>query len=305
MTDSNTELIQNKDVKYKIQNLSFKRKLDGNILSHVFLEKSEFCVVAHGVRVSNREQVALISNAFVSPGTKQVSTDNLAMSISFILHDELLRLQEDSGPNYFIPHEVAIQGRSDGELNRYLNGSFSTEYLPLLFDNWQPALDITDRVEVSSDSISDPLVFDKIRSFLKWERRKDMHWSISTWPGVSRNFASVKPRISAKLFDIILSGNNQPFHIFSIGEPNVSSYQLSEPRLKQQLKTWIIMKRKPWRVTSCIWNYTASLYIGFYQPRKKRHHQHKALDPKRVDIGATMTILDTIGVPRNLNALIW
>lgn len=135
MTDSNTELIQSKDIKYKIQNLSFKRKLDGNILSHVFLEKSEFCVVAHGVRVSNREQVALISNAFVSPGTKQVSTDNLAMSISFILHDELLRLQEDSGPNYFIPNEVAIQGRSDGELNRYLNGSFSTEYLPLLFDN--------------------------------------------------------------------------------------------------------------------------------------------------------------------------
>lgn len=51
------------------------------------------------------------------------------MSMSFTLHDELLRLQEDSGPNYFIPNEVAIQGRSDGELNRYLNGSLYTCYL--------------------------------------------------------------------------------------------------------------------------------------------------------------------------------
>ncbi|KAI8140581.1 armadillo-type protein [Fennellomyces sp. T-0311] len=70
------------------------------------------------------------------------------MSAQFVLHEEVLRLQREESNNYFIPNEVAIQGKTKGELTRYLN-------------------DITDRIEVESDGICDPLVFDKIRSFLK------------------------------------------------------------------------------------------------------------------------------------------
>lgn len=45
------------------------------------------------------------------------------MSSNFVLHEELLRLREDAPANYYIPNEVAIQGRGDPELMRYLNGS--------------------------------------------------------------------------------------------------------------------------------------------------------------------------------------
>ncbi|KAI7859019.1 armadillo-type protein [Circinella umbellata] len=86
---------------------------------------------------------------------------------SFVLHDELLRLQQEDENNYYIPNEVAIQGKTKGELTRYL-------------------YDITDRIEVASDNISDPLVFDKIRSFLK-------------------NFQHLAREIAAKLMDSLLS----------------------------------------------------------------------------------------------------
>ncbi|KAI9250589.1 hypothetical protein BDA99DRAFT_211340 [Phascolomyces articulosus] len=89
-------------------------------------------------------------------------------SSSFILHDELLRLQQEEGNSYYIPNEVAIQGKTKGELTRYL-------------------YDITDRIEVASDNIIDPLVFDKIRSFLK-------------------NFQHLSKEIASKLMDSLLSG---------------------------------------------------------------------------------------------------
>ena len=41
---------------------------------------------------------------------------------SFVLHDELLRLQQEDENNYYIPNEVAIQGKTKGELTRYLYG---------------------------------------------------------------------------------------------------------------------------------------------------------------------------------------
>ncbi|KAI9006529.1 condensin complex component cnd1 [Phycomyces nitens] len=89
------------------------------------------------------------------------------MNGQFVLHEELLRLQQDAVANYYIANEVVIHGRSDQELARYLN-------------------DITDRIEVVSDAIADPLVYDKIRSFLK-------------------NFGTVNERILARLLDILLS----------------------------------------------------------------------------------------------------
>ncbi|KAG0193993.1 Condensin complex subunit [Apophysomyces sp. BC1034] len=97
-----------------------------------------------------------------------VSTSWFRMNDQFILHDELIKLQEDSSLNYYIANEVTIRDRSDHDLARYLN-------------------DITDKIEVSADAIVDPLVFDKIRSFLK-------------------NFHCVSQRISARLLDILLSG---------------------------------------------------------------------------------------------------
>ncbi|KAI8393588.1 non-SMC mitotic condensation complex subunit 1-domain-containing protein [Radiomyces spectabilis] len=89
------------------------------------------------------------------------------MEGQFILHDEIVRLQDKTTAEYYIPNEMAIAGQSDHELARYLN-------------------DITDRIEVSSDAIVDPIVFDKIRSFLK-------------------NLSSLNQRICNRLLDILLS----------------------------------------------------------------------------------------------------
>ncbi|CAO3636786.1 unnamed protein product [Mucor hiemalis] len=79
----------------------------------------------------------------------------------------LLKIHEDDAANYYIPNETEIAGKSDQDLARYLN-------------------EIADSIQVSSENISDSLVFDKIRSFLK-------------------NFTIVQPRILSRLFDIILS----------------------------------------------------------------------------------------------------
>ncbi|KAI8881379.1 hypothetical protein K501DRAFT_274650 [Backusella circina FSU 941] len=85
----------------------------------------------------------------------------------FVLADELRTLQEGAMESYYIPSETVIRGKNEHDLYRYLN-------------------DITDGIEVSSENISDPLIFDKIRSFLK-------------------AFPSVPTRISSRLFDIVLS----------------------------------------------------------------------------------------------------
>lgn len=45
------------------------------------------------------------------------------MTTDFVLHDELLRLQEEDIANYPIPNEVQIQGKTDAELSQYLNGN--------------------------------------------------------------------------------------------------------------------------------------------------------------------------------------
>ncbi|KAJ2958011.1 hypothetical protein NQZ79_g6363 [Umbelopsis isabellina] len=93
---------------------------------------------------------------------------NHCMDLDFNLHDELLHLQEDSMENYQITNEVNLQGRNRQEIEVYLNA------------------DIVDKIEVSSDTIAEPLVFDKIRSFIK-------------------NFDHVKPKFLARLLDIVLS----------------------------------------------------------------------------------------------------
>ncbi|RCH82606.1 hypothetical protein CU098_009313, partial [Rhizopus stolonifer] len=67
------------------------------------------------------------------------------MRDSFLLSDEVLKLQEKE--RYYIPNEIDLREKSDHDISRYLN-------------------EITDSVEVSSDNISDLVVFDKIRSFL-------------------------------------------------------------------------------------------------------------------------------------------
>ncbi|KAI8976821.1 non-SMC mitotic condensation complex subunit 1 [Pilobolus umbonatus] len=85
----------------------------------------------------------------------------------FELSEELLKLQEGGAVNYYIPNETDIRGKSDIDLARYLN-------------------DITDSVEESSGNIVDSLVFDKIRSFIKY-------------------FPFVQPRIASRLFDIVLA----------------------------------------------------------------------------------------------------
>ncbi|CAO3701407.1 unnamed protein product [Rhizopus microsporus] len=87
------------------------------------------------------------------------------MRDDFLLSDEVLKLQEQE--DYYIPNEIDLRGKSDQDLARYLN-------------------EITDSIEVSSENISDPVVFDKILSFLKY-------------------FAHLQPRWLARLFDIILS----------------------------------------------------------------------------------------------------
>lgn len=89
------------------------------------------------------------------------------MRDQFSLSEELLKIHEDDAANYYIPNETEIAGKSDQDLARYLN-------------------EIADSIQVSSENISDSLVFDKIRSFLK-------------------NFTIVQPRILSRLFDIILS----------------------------------------------------------------------------------------------------
>ncbi|KAI8577831.1 hypothetical protein K450DRAFT_250238 [Umbelopsis ramanniana AG] len=93
------------------------------------------------------------------------------MDLDFNLHDELLHLQEDSIENYHILNEVILIGRNRQELEVYLN-------------------DIVDKIEVSSDTIAEPLVFDKIRSFIK-------------------NFDNVRPKFIARLVDIVLSAFRQ------------------------------------------------------------------------------------------------
>ncbi|KAI8389378.1 condensin complex subunit 1 [Blakeslea trispora] len=90
------------------------------------------------------------------------------MRDQFVLSEEVLKLQENDQLNYYIPNETEIRGKSDQDLARFLN-------------------EMTDHVQVSSENITDPLVFDRLRSFLKY-------------------FASVKPRILSRLFDIISSG---------------------------------------------------------------------------------------------------
>ncbi|EPB86159.1 hypothetical protein HMPREF1544_07061 [Mucor circinelloides 1006PhL] len=89
------------------------------------------------------------------------------MKDQFVLSDEVLNIQQNDLNDYFIPNETQIRGKSDQDLARYLN-------------------EITDSIQVSSENISDPLVFDKIRSFLKY-------------------FTSPPPRILSRLFDIVLS----------------------------------------------------------------------------------------------------
>ncbi|KAG1142022.1 hypothetical protein G6F37_007640 [Rhizopus arrhizus] len=87
------------------------------------------------------------------------------MKDDFLLSDEVLKLQEKEG--YYIPNEIDLRGKSDQDISRYLN-------------------EITDSVEVSSENISDLVVFDKIRSFLKY-------------------FTHIQPRWLTRLFDIVLS----------------------------------------------------------------------------------------------------
>ncbi|KAK4520610.1 uncharacterized protein ATC70_006488 [Mucor velutinosus] len=89
------------------------------------------------------------------------------MKDQFVLSDEVLNIQQSDLNDYVIPNETQIQGKSDQDLARYLN-------------------EITDSIQVSSENISDPLVFDKIRSFLKY-------------------FTTPPPRILSRLFDILLS----------------------------------------------------------------------------------------------------
>ncbi|KAI9271447.1 non-SMC mitotic condensation complex subunit 1 [Sporodiniella umbellata] len=91
--------------------------------------------------------------------------NNLVSTNNFLLSDEILKLQEKEG--YYIPNEIDLRGKSDQDISRYLN-------------------EITDSVEVSSENIADLVVFDKIRSFLKY-------------------FAYIQPRWLARLFDIVLS----------------------------------------------------------------------------------------------------
>ncbi|GAN09384.1 condensin complex component cnd1 [Mucor ambiguus] len=89
------------------------------------------------------------------------------MKSQFVLSDQVLNIQQSDLNDYVIPNETQIRGKSDQDLARYLN-------------------EITDSIQVSSENISDPLVFDKIRSFLKC-------------------FTAPPPRILSRLFDILLS----------------------------------------------------------------------------------------------------
>ncbi|KAL0080987.1 non-SMC mitotic condensation complex subunit 1-domain-containing protein [Phycomyces blakesleeanus] len=124
------------------------------------------------------------------------------MNGQFVLHEELLRLQQDAVTNYYIANEVVIHGRSDQELARYLN-------------------DITDRIEVAPDAIVDPLVYDKIRSFLK-------------------NFGTVNERILARLLDILLSAFRAEVKATSDGLENNEKETFQEHRRYLELYGFLV-----------------------------------------------------------------
>ncbi|KAI8092765.1 non-SMC mitotic condensation complex subunit 1-domain-containing protein [Halteromyces radiatus] len=88
------------------------------------------------------------------------------MTSSFVLQEEIRLLQNDTS-NYHIENEIDIEGQSEHDLARSLNY-------------------VTEHIEVSSNTITDPSVFDKVRSFLKY-------------------FEALTPRIAARLHDILLS----------------------------------------------------------------------------------------------------
>ncbi|CAO3608092.1 unnamed protein product [Cunninghamella echinulata] len=88
------------------------------------------------------------------------------MDTSFVLQEEIQLLQSDNN-DYIIENEIQIEGKSEQELARLLNS-------------------ITESIEVSSASITDTIVFDKLRSLLKY-------------------LDILTPRIIARFHDILLS----------------------------------------------------------------------------------------------------
>ncbi|KAI9306089.1 non-SMC mitotic condensation complex subunit 1-domain-containing protein [Cunninghamella echinulata] len=79
------------------------------------------------------------------------------MDTSFVLQEEVQLLQNDNN-DYIIENEIQIEGRSEQELARLLNS-------------------ITESIEVSSASITDSIVFDKLRSLLKYIDKKKVNLS--------------------------------------------------------------------------------------------------------------------------------
>ncbi|OBZ84409.1 Condensin complex subunit 1 [Choanephora cucurbitarum] len=124
------------------------------------------------------------------------------MRDQFVLSEEVLKLQENDQLNYYIPNETEIRGKSDQDLARFLN-------------------EMTDHVQVSSDNITDPLVFDKLRSFLKY-------------------FASVKPRILSRLFDIISSGFQAEIKATADDVENNEKESFSNHRLHLEMYSFLI-----------------------------------------------------------------
>ncbi|KAI8335552.1 non-SMC mitotic condensation complex subunit 1-domain-containing protein [Chlamydoabsidia padenii] len=88
------------------------------------------------------------------------------MESSFVLQDEV-RLLQNEVSDYYIENEFAVENKSEQDLAFGLNM-------------------VTENIEGSSDAITDPLVFDKVRSFLKY-------------------FPALTPRIAARLHDVLLS----------------------------------------------------------------------------------------------------
>lgn len=98
------------------------------------------------------------------------------MRDQFVLTEEVSNIQQTDLSNYFIPNETEIRGKSDQDLARYLNGKHCgirnkpacniTKKKKSFF--LCVRIEITDSIQVSSENISDPFVFDKIRSFLKY-----------------------------------------------------------------------------------------------------------------------------------------
>ncbi|ORX60492.1 hypothetical protein DM01DRAFT_1300277 [Hesseltinella vesiculosa] len=89
------------------------------------------------------------------------------MEDSFVLQEEIQTLQQNLC-DYAIDNEIEIGGLQDKDLARHLN-------------------EITERLEVSSRSVMELEVFEKIASFLK-------------------NFDQLSPRIASRLLEILLSG---------------------------------------------------------------------------------------------------